>query len=257
MHVSSGVCLLLALILVPYKHFKPWNEFTEIEEGGAYHHPIQRVNDSFASIEAHAWRDSFSSFHEGQWPLHAHEGHGSTASEGGRRTNKQFLEVPKPGIRKKGGSEGTGAEEEKKKEQEAQKKLGEETKSDGPDEVPAIYQATRMSVDRGGAGNAETLDQLAGSSEESVPSFVKQFTSAYAVCIVVYSIIKAIMYAFFTTAAENLLGKEVNDFMGAALPFSLFPCIVSCDSIHRTARADNLLVTAFIGDCVKVGQNLK
>ncbi|KAL8453764.1 hypothetical protein Emed_000705 [Eimeria media] len=231
--LGPGLCLILALFMVPYKHFKPWNEFTSIEEGGPYHHPIQRVNDSFASIEAHAWRDSFSSFHEGQWPLHAHEGHqNGTASEGGRR-GRQFLEVPKAvppaGTRAKAGSEGVGAEEEKRKEKEKEKEgklacSSDEKNGDGLEDVPAIYQATRMSVSRGG-GNAETLEQLAGGAEK-VPSFVRQFTSSYCVCIVLYSIVKAIMYAFFTTAAENLLGKDVNDFMGAALPFSLFPCIV-------------------------------
>lgn len=227
---AAGLCFILALILVPYKHFKPWNEFTEMERGGAYHHPIQRVNDSFASIEAHAWRDSFSSFHEGQWPLHAHDGYsGGTASEPGRKA-KCYLDVPRPvpstGPCKKALSEGVGADEEKKRDEEKQRKNG-FSDADQAAEVPAIYQATRMSVATGGAGNAETLDQLAGGREEKPASFIRQFTSPYAICIVVYSIIKAIMYAFFTTAAENLLGKEVNDFMGAALPFSLFPCIVS------------------------------
>lgn len=236
------------MILVPYKHFKPWNEFTEMEQGGAYHHPIQRVNDSFASIEAHAWRDSFSSFHEGQWNLHGHDGHvGGTASEGGRRGNRQFLDVPRPnpplGARGQVAREGAGAEEEKKKEEERQKKQGGENRKEDEeaDGVPAIYQATRRSVERGGAGNAETLDQLAGAREEKTASFIKQFTSPYAICIVVYSIIKAIMYAFFTTAAENLLGKEVNDFMGAALPLSLFPCIVSKVRVFRI-RSDVLRI---------------
>lgn len=228
--IGPGLCLVLALILVPYKHFQPWNEFTEIEKGGDYHHPIQRVNDSFASIEAHAWRDSFSSFHEGQWPLHLHDGPSGYSSDGGRRNNRQFLDVPRPSPpltgRKLGGSQGVGAEEERQNEQESQKKQTEGKKDGGVEEAPAIYQATRMSVERGGAGNAETLDQLAGGTQEKTPSFVKQFTSSYAICIVVYSILKAIMYAFYTTAAENLLGKEVNDFMGAVLPFSLFPCIV-------------------------------
>ncbi|KAL8424862.1 hypothetical protein Efla_001667 [Eimeria flavescens] len=228
--LGPGLCLVLALFLVPSKHFKPWNEFTSIEEGGPYQHPIQRVNDSFASIEAHAWRDSFSSFHEGQWPLHAHEGNqGATASECGKR-GRQFLEVPKPvpqwSSYAKASCEGKNAEEEKTREQDRERKdVAEEQSRARSEDVPAIYQATRMSVDRGGAGNAETLEQLAGGVEK-VPSFVKQFTSSYAVCIVVYSILKAIMYAFFTTAAENLLGKAVNDFMGAFLPFSLFPCIV-------------------------------
>lgn len=221
--MGPGLCLLLALILVPYKHFQPWNEFTEIEKGGDYHHPIQRVNDSFASIEAHAWRDSFSSFHEGQWALHGHEASGYS-SDGGRKSNRQFLDVPRPSPSPGAGRRKRGSpEEEKRSEEEKQKK---QTLEGGTEEVPAIYQATRISVERGDAGNAATLDQLAGATEEKTPSFVKQFTSSYAICIVVYSILKAIMYAFFTTAAENLLGKEVNNFMGAVLPFSLFPCII-------------------------------
>ncbi|CDJ50539.1 hypothetical protein, conserved [Eimeria brunetti] len=229
--VGPGLCFIVSLFLIPYKHFKPWNEFTEIEQGGEYHHPIQRVNDSFASIEAHAWRDSFSSFHEGQWPLYTHDGHsGATSSEPGRR-GRNFLDVPRQGpVRgqgKKTRSEGEGVEEDKKTQEEKQNKAGViPSAACETEEVPAIYQATRMSVATGGAGNAETLDQLAAEREEKPASFLKQFTSPYAICIVVYSIIKAIMYAFFTTAAENLLGKQVNDFMGAALPFSLFPCIV-------------------------------
>ncbi|XP_026192109.1 uncharacterized protein LOC34618810 [Cyclospora cayetanensis] len=232
--LGPGLCLILAFVLVPYKHFKPWNEFTEIEEGGAYHHPIQRVNDSFASIEAHAWRDSFSSFHEGQWPLHAHDGHsGGSVSEPGRR-GKHFLEVPRPGplrsgLRKKTLTPSETAGTEKKEvngDDERQRTEAAPVNAEQVEDVPAIYQATRMSVERGGAGNAETLNQLAETKEERPVSFVRQFISSYAICIVVYSILKAIMYAFFTTAAENLLGKQVNDFMGAALPFSLFPCIV-------------------------------
>lgn len=228
--VGPGLCFIVSLFLVPYKHFKPWNEFTEMEQGGDYHHPIQRVNDSFASIEAHAWRDSFSSFHEGQWPLYAHDGHsGATSSEPGRK-NKNVLDVPRQGATKGQGkktrSECGGADEEKRTQDDKQNKSGISPPIvSQTEEVPAIYQATRMSVATG-AGNAETLDQLAAEREEKPASFIKQFTSPYAICIVVYSIIKAIMYAFFTTAAENLLGKEVNDFMGAALPFSLFPCIV-------------------------------
>ncbi|OEH77015.1 hypothetical protein cyc_01879 [Cyclospora cayetanensis] len=233
-YAALGLCLILAFVLVPYKHFKPWNEFTEIEEGGAYHHPIQRVNDSFASIEAHAWRDSFSSFHEGQWPLHAHDGHsGGSVSEPGRR-GKHFLEVPRPGplrsgLRKKTLTPSETAGTEKKEvngDDERQRTEAAPVNAEQVEDVPAIYQATRMSVERGGAGNAETLNQLAETKEERPVSFVRQFISSYAICIVVYSILKAIMYAFFTTAAENLLGKQVNDFMGAALPFSLFPCIV-------------------------------
>lgn len=232
----------MSLFLIPYKHFKPWNEFTEIEKGGDYHHPIQRVNDSFASIEAHAWRDSFSSFHEGQWPLYAHDGHsGATASEPGRRS-KNFLDVPRQGAGKGQGkktrSECGGADEERKTQDDKQNKGGVSPPiADQTEEVPAIYQATRMSVATGGAGNAETLDQLAAAKEEKPASFLKQFTSPYAICIVLYSIIKAIIYAFFTTTAENLLGKEVNDFMGAALPFSLFPCIVSAERVNISSGA--------------------
>lgn len=223
--LGPGLCLVLAMFMVPYKHFKPWNEFTEMECGASYQHPIQRVNDSFASIEAHAWRDSFSSFHEGQWPLH-HDGHiGGTASEGGRKVHRQFLEVPLPftGHRRKSGSEGGAVDEERREEEKQVKVTPEESNRR---EVPAIYQATRESVERGEGGNAETLDQLASGREEKTASFLKQFTSSYAICIVLYSVFKAIMYAFFTTAGENLLGKQVNHFMGAALPFSLIPCIL-------------------------------
>ncbi|CDJ35944.1 LOW QUALITY PROTEIN: uncharacterized protein EMH_0045770 [Eimeria mitis] len=165
--VGPGLCFIVSLFLIPYKHFKPWNDF----QGAA-------------------------------------AGHG-----------------------KKIRDEEDGVDEDKKTQDEKQNKAGQSI-ADDTEEVPAIYQATRMSVATGGAGNAETLDQLAAVKEEKPASFIKQFTSPYAICIVVYSILKAIMYAFFTTAAENLLGKEVNDFMGAALPFSLFPCIVSAERIN-------------------------
>lgn len=65
--------------------------------------------------------------------------------------------------------------------------------------------------------------------EEKPVGFWKQFFSKYSFGIVFYSVLKAIMYAFFTTGGENLLGKQVNDFMGAALPFSCIPCLVSTD----------------------------
>lgn len=62
---------------------------------------------------------------------------------------------------------------------------------------------------------------------EKPVGFWRQFFSKYSFGIVIYSVLKAIMYAFFTTGGENLLGKQVNDFMGAALPFSCIPCLVS------------------------------
>ena len=83
----------MALILIPRYHWKPFNEFLGTDEKEAYNHSIQRINDSFASIEAHVWRDSFSSFHEGQWPLHFERKAGALES-GTRR--RQFLDVPRP-----------------------------------------------------------------------------------------------------------------------------------------------------------------
>lgn len=77
------------------------------------------------------------------------------------------------------------------------------------------------------AGFVEAVAQSQASVEaEKPPTFWSQVLSKFAFGIIVYSVLKAIMYAFFTTAAEDLLGKEVNDFMGAFLPFSCIPCLV-------------------------------
>lgn len=293
-------------MLLPYKHFRPWNEFLSVEDGGSYPHPMQRVNDSFASYEAHVWRDSFSSFHEGQWHLlHEPQGHSSaaggsaagaerdpcgaggeigasagSASASSRKPRlltplgQRHASRPSPPASGAACSCGSGAsvsgcgncaspfsEERRSPNLPAKPSSGPASQAAAsplplPDaeEATTAFEVTHPGASRAVAlsrvpsktgsslvgghargGSAERLEELVRPGEDPA-GFFRQFCSSYAICIVVYSIVKAVLYAFFTTAGENLLGKQVNDFMGAALPFSLFPCIVSRASRPLGAR---------------------
>lgn len=288
------MCLLLACLLVPYHHFRPWNEFLAVEDGGSYPHPIQRVNDSFASYEAHVWRDSFSSFHEGQWHLmhetqtappasglpaservscgevssssrrgrllptlshqpHSHNNANNNSNSNNLSTLNNLSNVNNhaccsadrggPAISVAGpvcfspDPEDVAAVD--------QTGLVDTRASDTPLDAEAPTTAFEVTHPGARASSLSRAPSKAGSNgaakvpetttlgelvspEETPVGFFKQFSSSYGICIVVYSIVKAVLYAFFTTAGENLLGKEVNDFMGTALPFSLVPCIVRC-----------------------------
>lgn len=93
-----------------------------------------------------------------------------------------------------------------------------------------VRRGRRDDRSRGGARSSSVRSHgTAGRHREEIattPSFRRQFLSKYSFGIIFYSVLKALMYAFFTTGGENLLGKRVNDFLGAALPFSCIPCIL-------------------------------
>ncbi|PFH36557.1 hypothetical protein BESB_047490 [Besnoitia besnoiti] len=294
---GPGLCFVLALVLIPLQVFKPWNEFVCLEEE-AQPHPLVRVNDSFASYGAHAWRDSFSSFQEVKDWMHQHHMHTpleemTTGAALHHPTSPNAL-VPPPNYlgtgaapAVQGGASGslgsppckTAAAGEGEAKDETTQQPASTEPTDGPAVAPlpqleklpsADTEATTQVITPGmsralidGSPGAlssgqlltSSLPPIAGSGAGSVrggapsevdggvisnpaamedaleeegkaPKFWTQVFSKYAFGIIVYSVLKAIMYAFFTTGGENLLGKQVNDFMGAALPFSCLPCLV-------------------------------
>ncbi|KFG63029.1 putative transporter [Toxoplasma gondii RUB] len=299
---GPGVCCLLAIFLVPLQVFKPWNEFVGLEEEDQPH-PLVRVNDSFASYGAHAWRDSFSSFQEVKDWIHQHHintpleemttgqlhhpsspsslappphhlgpQHVGAAAVGGvsgslagpapaaqqarhfADTSPEAQSVPADDASPLSGAKTTPVTPPLEKvasgdtvattqvlsvvpSTDAEKETKENTGTLSASQLlvtslPPIAASRAGSVF--GASDADIVHSgpsfsglRGGATEEEKPAnFWSQVFSKYAFGIIFYSVLKAIMYAFFTTGGENLLGKQVNDFMGAALPFSCLPCLV-------------------------------
>ncbi|KFH12203.1 putative transporter [Toxoplasma gondii VAND] len=61
---------------------------------------------------------------------------------------------------------------------------------------------------------------------DPAPSLRRQLMSPYCILMVVHTVIQSILYPFLSTSAENLYGKDVNNFLGICLPFGCVACII-------------------------------
>eukprot|EP00921_Rhytidocystis_pertsovi_P008717 GHVQ01014198.1.p1 GENE.GHVQ01014198.1~~GHVQ01014198.1.p1 ORF type:complete len:602 (+),score=41.56 GHVQ01014198.1:201-2006(+) len=71
----------------------------------------------------------------------------------------------------------------------------------------------------------ELTHRTAGVPNEK-PRFIDQLRSWYFILFYIYWPLNCMFYSFYVTAAENMLGSQVNDFLGKMNPLSMIPSIL-------------------------------
>ncbi|CBZ56012.1 conserved hypothetical protein [Neospora caninum Liverpool] len=71
-----------------------------------------------------------------------------------------------------------------------------------------------------------TVQSNGAPASESAPSLRRQLMSKYCLLMVIHTVVQALAYPFLSTSAENLYGKDVNNFLGFGLPFGCVACII-------------------------------
>eukprot|EP00922_Rhytidocystis_sp_ex-Travisia-forbesii_P010120 GHVS01014842.1.p1 GENE.GHVS01014842.1~~GHVS01014842.1.p1 ORF type:complete len:626 (+),score=84.50 GHVS01014842.1:245-1879(+) len=244
------LCACIAAFLFPLKSYLPWNEFAagmdETELPGVLTHldhcapppqsfsmnsfAIQARRPSMVSVHSTTTRrrsvaDSVVSRNSSYkcFPTEAGGGGGGgdCKAEGGGSgggLNSEFVDIS---LTKQptGGGGGEGAANE----------------SDGKmlTSVSAIANETKAIV------VSDELDEYGLHSDDTKPvhsptdsggvitsSFRSQYLSMFNMGITVYAIFRAVMYAFFTTSMEHLVGINAKELAGIISPLSFLPCLV-------------------------------